>query len=602
MAVLLLVTGLVAGLGAVATTPAVAAEDVSRPPAESTSGARPLAHYFDNAGISDDSAPGAADLDGSGRSLSAQALAAAGWSPGARLTVHATALTWPDTRPGRPDNAIADGQRVQVSGRGDAVTFLVAGTGGPATGTGRIGYRDGTRAAYTLTAPDWDTGPLATKAVALPYGNTPGGQRSGPVRLYAVTVPVDRARPVAHVELPRVADPAARLHVFAVALRHGTGWTGSWSASTSGYAPVGPWEDQTLRLAVRATSGGPAVRLRLDNTFAARPVAIGRVTVALRSSGAAARTTPVPVSFGGAEEVRIPAGGQARSDAVALRIPAGAELLVSMHLPEPVAAAPVHTAATGTNYGTAAGTGDHTGDASGAAFTERVTVWPFLTGIDVVGGPGSVVALGDSITDGVGSTSGANRRWPDVLADRLAAQSAVPRYGILNQGISANRVASDRYTGDGVSTDTGGVSARNRLDRDVLAQTGAHTVVVFEGVNDVRWGASSADVIAGLRDIAARSRAHGLRVLVATIAPCGGYRDCTADVDARRQEVNAFIRDNGGTFDGVLDFDAVLRDPADPARLLPAYDSGDHLHPGDAGLRAVAESIDLDLLRPDAAP
>ncbi|WP_379869138.1 SGNH/GDSL hydrolase family protein [Marinactinospora rubrisoli] len=597
--VLLLVTGLAAGPGAVA-TPAVAAEDASQTPAQSSSGVRPLAHHFDNTGISSDAAPANADLDGTGRSLSAQALDAAGWGPGARLVLHGTALTWPDTRPGRPDNVVADGQRVRLTGQGDAITFLVAGTGGTAGGTGLIGYRDGTRTPYTLTAPDWDTGPLATKAVALPYSNGTAGRSAEPVRLYAVTVPVDPTRAVAHVELPRAGQ--ARLHVFAVAVRENTGWTGTWSASTSGYAPVGPWQDRTLRLAVRASTGGPAVRIRLDNTFAAQPARIGRVTVALRESGATARATPVPVSFGGRQEVRIPAGAQAYSDPVGLRIPAGAELLVSLHLPGPVTAAPVHTAATGTNYGTATDSGDHTGDVSGEAFSERVTVWPFLTGIDVVGGPGSVVMLGDSITDGVGSTSGANRRWPDVLADRLAAQSAVPRYGVLNQGISANRIASDRYTGDGVSTDTGGVSARNRLDRDVLAQTGAHTVIVFEGINDVRWGAGSADVIAGLRDIATRSRAQGLRVIGATVAPCGGYRDCTADVDARRQQVNAFIRDNGGTFDAVLDFDAVLRDPDDPTRLLPAYDSGDHLHPGDAGLRAVAESIDLEVLRPSTAP
>jgi lysophospholipase L1-like esterase len=182
-----------------------------------------------------------------------------------------------------------------------------------------------------------------------------------------------------------------------------------------------------------------------------------------------------------------------------------------------------------------------------------------------------------------------------VLAGRLLNQSVVPRYGVLNHGISANRVVTDRYTGDGVSTDTGGVSALHRLDRDVLAQTSARTVVVFQGVNDVRWGASAEQVVAGLREIADRAHARGLRVLVATIAPCEGEARCTAAVDAQRVAVNQWIRSGDG-FDGVLDFDAVLRDAERPSRILPAFDSGDHLHPGDAGLAALAESVDLRLL------
>lgn len=310
------------------------------------------------------------------------------------------------------------------------------------------------------------------------------------------------------------------------------------------------------------------------------------------------------VTFDRARSVRIPAGGQAFSDPIGFNVPAQANLLVSFHLPHRISAAPVHTAATGTNYLSATGSGDLSGRRDGAAFTESLKVWPFLTGIDVQRGPGSVVAFGDSITDGVGSTPDTARRWPDVLSDRLDGQSQVPRFGVLNQGISANRVVTDRYDGDGVSTDTGGVKAVDRLDRDVLAQPGVHTLILFEGVNDVRAGSSAEEVGAGIRTIAERSRDHGVRVLAATIVPCGGYRDCTADVDSRRERINAYIRANSGpgkTFDALLDFDAVVRDPAAPERLLPAYDSGDHLHPGDAGLRAIAESIDLRLLDPVSA-
>ncbi|MER6010791.1 SGNH/GDSL hydrolase family protein [Streptomyces bluensis] len=563
-------------------------------------GPLPLERHFDNSAVSDDARPGEADFDGSGASLSAQDLAAAGWTPGRSLTVQGARLTWPRRTAGEPDNVRADGQSVRVRGRGDALAFLVAGTDGTDTGgtetggTGTVRYADGTRSAYRLTASDWRTGPLATKAVALPHINTPAGRLAEKARLYVVTVPIARGREVASVSLPR--NPA--LHVFSLAVRPmSSGWTGSWAASSSGYTAVGPWTDRTLRLVVHTSAGGPRVRIRLDNTFAAAPVRIGSATVAVQAGGAAARSAPVPLSFRGAAGTEIPAGAQAFSDPLGFEVPANTNLLVSFHLPETVTAAPVHRMAMQTSY--VSEPGDHAGDGSAAAYTSTITTWPLLTGVDVGGGPGSVVLLGDSITDGDKSTPDANRRWPDVLAGRLLRQgprqNAVPRYGVLNHGISANRVVTDRYPGDGVSTDTGGVSALHRLDRDVLAQTSARTVVVFQGVNDVRWGTTADQVIAGLREIAARGHARGLRVLAATIAPCEGEARCTAAVDAERSAVNAWIR-GADAFDGVLDFDAVLRDPERPSRMLPAYDSGDHLHPGDAGLAALADSVDLQLL------
>ncbi|MEW2400514.1 SGNH/GDSL hydrolase family protein [Streptomyces sp. NPDC046862] len=556
-------------------------------------GPLPLERHFDNRAVSDDAQPGEADFDGSGASLSAQDLAAAGWTPGRPLTVQGARLTWPRRAAGQPDNVRADGQSVRVRGRGDALAFLVAGTGGSATGgTGTVRYADGTRSAYRLTASDWRTGPLATKAVALPHVNTPDGPLAEKARLYVVTVPVARGREVSSVSLPR--DPA--LHVFSLSVRPMTrGWTGSWAASSSGYTAVGPWTDRTLRLVVHTSAGGPRVRIRLDNTFAGAPVRIGSATVAVQAEGAAARSAPVPLSFGGGAGTDIPAGAQAFSDPLGFEVPANANLLVSFHLPGTVTAAPVHRMAMQTSY--VSEPGDHAGDGSATAYTSTITTWPLLTGVDVGGGPGSVVLLGDSITDGDKSTPDANRRWPDVLAGRLQRQKAVPRYGVLNHGISANRVVTDVYPGDGVSTSTGGVSSLNRLDRDVLAQTSARTVVVFQGVNDVRWGATAEQVIAGLREIAARGHARGLRVLAATIAPCEGETRCTAAVDTERSAVNTWIR-GAEEFDGVLDFDAVLRDPAHPARMLPAYDSGDHLHPGDAGLAALADSVDLRALVP----
>ncbi|NEB80981.1 SGNH/GDSL hydrolase family protein [Streptomyces sp. SID14478] len=559
-------------------------------------GPLPLERLFDNRAVSDDTAPADADFDGAGGSLSAQDLNAAGWTPGRSLGVERARLTWPVSAGAGPDNVRANGQRVRVSGRGDALAFLVAGTGGDARGSGVVRYADGSRSAYTLTAPDWRTGPLATKSVALPHRNTPDGQLLDRTRLYVATVPVRAGRRISSVELPRVTGGAA-LHVFALSVRAAaTGWTGTWSASTAGYTTVGPWADRTVRLVVHTSAGGPRVRIRLDNTFASTPVRIGSASVAVQEAGAAARGAPVPLTFRGARGTQLPAGAQEFSDPVSFSVPADANLLVSFHLPEPVAAAPVHSEAVQQSY--VSGPGDHAGEAAGAAYTATLSYWPLLTGVDVAGGPGSVVLLGDSITDGVHSTQGANRRWPNVLATRLLAQRRVPRFGVLNQGISANKVVADRYPGDGISTDTGGVSALHRLDRDVFAQPSVRTVVVFQGVNDVRWGAFAGQVTAGLREIVDRAHARGLKVIGATVTPCEGESLCTAAAEAQRVAVNAYVRGRGSGFDGVLDFDAVVRDPAHPARMRAEFDSGDHLHPGDAGLRALADSVDLRILSP----
>lgn len=572
-------------------------------------GPQPLERLFDNRGVSDDTRPGEADFDGAGNSLSAQDLKAAGWTPGRDLGIDAARLRWPDQRPGQPDNVRADGQEVRLEGSGNAVSLLVAATspdgpGGELTGTGSLRYDDGSVSSYQLRAPDWRGGPLGSKAVALPHVNTAGdGQRVEKAKLYAVTVPVREGRRITSLTLPADPGPRADLHVFAASVRaDARDWTGSWSTSTAGYPSVGLWQDQTMRLVVHTSAGGPRARIRLENTFASAPVTIGAASIAVQSDGAAARRDPVPLKFGGRSEVEIQAGAQAFSDPVGFDVPPDTNLLVSIHLPGPVAAAPVHSEAIQPSYLSEGGSGDRTGERGGGTFTRSLTMWPYLTGVDVQDGPGSVVALGDSITDGVKSTPGANRRWPDVLARRLREQRGtpgeVPAYGVLNHGISANRVVTDRYPGDGISTDTGGVSAQHRLERDVLGQTGVRTVVLFEGINDVRWGTGSDQVIAGMRAIAERARERGLRVVGATVTPCGGYHDCTPEVEQRRQAVNAFIRDNGGAFDAVLDFDAVLRDPAAPERMLPVYDSGDHLHPGDAGLAALGDSVELRKLVP----
>lgn len=568
----------------------------------------PLERHFDNRAVSRADSPEDADFDGAGNSLTESDLTAAGWGPGQRLTVDAAELRWPQSSPGRPDNVRSDGQRVALRGQGDAVSLLVAATsphgpGESVTAQGTVHYADGSRSTYRLTADDWRTGKLTTKALALPRINTASGPQAEQARLYAVTVPLDTDRRVESLTLPADPGPDADLHVFAASVRADqSSWSGSWAASTGGYTTVGPWRDRTLRLVVRTTSGGESARLRLANTFADQPLDIGRVSVAVRGDGAAAKERPLPVTFdGGKRQLRVPAGAEAVSDPVEMRVPADTSLLVSLHLPGTVDAAPVHAEAIQRSYVAEDGSGDLTRQREGEGFSPDLDFWPFLTGVDVGGGPGSVVALGDSITDGVTSTEGADKRWPNVLSRRLndqRADSRVPEYGILNHGISANRVVSDRYDGDGPGDDTAGVSIQNRLDRDVFAQTNVRTMVLFAGINDVRWGASPEEVIAGMRGVADRAKARGVRVIAATLTPCEGYHDCTEEIDEKRTAVNDFLREQRQVFDDVLDFDAVVRDPDRPTRMLPRYDSGDGLHPGDAGLAAIAESIDLRTLVP----
>ncbi|WP_431037967.1 SGNH/GDSL hydrolase family protein [Streptomyces sp. P6-2-1] len=560
--------------------------------------ARPLARLFDNRGIGAGAHGGGADLDGHGRALSAEALRDAGWSPGARVTVAGTPLRLPAPAPGAPDNVRADGQRVRVTGRGDALAFLVTATGGRAHGRGTVTYADGRRSSYRVEAPDWRTGTLATSALALPRLSTTEGPRKARAALYVVTVPLRHDVAVRAVTLPRAPLGPARLHVFALGVRPSTnGWTGSWSAATAARMRVGPWQDRTLRLVVHPSVGGERVRLRFDNTFAASPVRIGRASVAVREKGASARAKPVPLRFGGRAGVTLAAGAQVRSDPLPFRVTAGKDLLVSVSLPGRVTSLPVRTAAKQPGY-VAEAAGDLTGRREGSGFADDLDYWPLLTGLDVAGGPGSVVALGDSTTTGAKTRTGADERWTDALAARLRAQDTVPHYGVLNQALTANRLLKDRYPGAGENEDTSGVRLAHRLDRDLFAQSSAHTALVFLGLNDLRWGSSAAEVRDALGEVARRARARGVRVLAATLTPCGGSDRCAPAVDARRRAVNAWLRGGGGGFDAVVDFDRAVRDPERPGRLLSAYDSGDHLHPNAEALARMADAVDLDALRP----
>lgn len=571
--------------------------------------AQPLADLVDRVGISQDGAAGTADLDGAGNSLSARTLQAAGWNPGGEVVLQDTSLELPAYQPGEPDHLTADGQFLEIAPepvRMRSLTILATGTrtdgtGADVRGTGSVVYADGDTQDFSLTVPDWAEGLAGDAALTLPYANSATGFGQGAlgsVHLYARSVPLDPAREVDHVVLPEVQADDGNLHVFSVGGRPGTeDWTGTWARATSGYAEVGPWEDQTLRLAVRTTTGGPKARIRLDNTFASRPVSIGAASVSLRDDGAATHGAAVPLTFDGAPGAVIPAGGRLFSDPVDILVPPQTELLVSIHLPERVTAAPIHYASVDTNYASPPGSGDQTLDRTGEPFTGEVDQWPFLTGIDVVDGPGAVAVFGDSITDGLNSSRDEYRRWPDVLSARLHASDDLPNPGVLNLGIAGNKVVTDGYPGDGVSANASGVSMLHRAQRDVFAQSGVDTLVVFAGVNDLRWGASSDEVVAGLGRLARTAHEHGVGVFVGTLVPCGGSARCTDDVERARQQVNAHLREETANPDsvyaGVWDFDAVVRDPSDPTRLAAEYDSGDHLHPNDEGLAAIAESVDL---------
>ncbi|MET8275932.1 MULTISPECIES: GDSL-type esterase/lipase family protein [unclassified Streptomyces] len=365
-------------------------------------------------------------------------------------------------------------------------------------------------------------------------------------------------------------------------------WTGTWATAQHAAYDRGTSE-VTVRIPVHVSAGGSSVRVRLTNDFTTEPVTIGHATVGLRDGGSAV-TKPRKLIFGGKSEATIPAGEQAASDQVTLAVPARSDLVVSLYFPGRLTHISQHWMGLQTVYWTPDGGGDHAGDADGGAFTRTESSFPFLTGVDVQGGSaaGSVVALGDSITDGAASTSDANRRWPDYLAARLSGCSTTA--GVLNEGISGNRITA------GVD---GNPSALDRLERDVLSQPGARTVVLFEGVNDLSWGGATGDqVIDGMKEIARRVHGPGLRLIGATVVPYRGWGDWWTEAkEADRQKVNAFVRDSGGVLDGYADFDRAVRDPDDPSRYAAAFDSGDHLHPNDTGMKAFADAVDLPGLR-----
>ena len=377
-----------------------------------------------------------------------------------------------------------------------------------------------------------------------------------------------------------------------------TVWTGSWAAApvaapASAPSGVANPDGLTYRDVVHLSLGGKAIRLRISNEFGTKPLTLGSVHAAL-SAGADA-TQPGSdrtATFGGVESVTIPTGSAAVSDPIALPVKASANLAVSIFVPtQDGATLTYHNLAVSSNY---IATGNVTTAASLAGAT-KISSWYLLKAVEVDAGPraASVVILGASISDGTHSTPDKNVRWPDVLAARLQANPQTSQIGVLNEGIAGARILHDMT----------GPSALSRLDRDVLAQSGAKYLIVSLGTNDIgrtffptrpNEGVTAEQIIWGLQQIVQRAHARGIKVFGSTLNPFGGAAYYNDAGEQMRKAVNAFTQ-SPGAFDGVIDFDRVTRDPAHPETLLPAYDSGDHLHPNDAGYKVMGEAIDLKL-------
>ncbi|QBJ92938.1 SGNH/GDSL hydrolase family protein [Streptomyces seoulensis] len=359
-------------------------------------------------------------------------------------------------------------------------------------------------------------------------------------------------------------------------------WTGTWEAAPSGTAPALP--GAAIRNIVHLSVGGHELRVRVTNRLGTTPLHLGAVTVALRQGQGpdAVPGTLRTATFHRATSATVPPGRDLLTDPVRLTVPAAADLLVTVLTPDDSGPATQHGTALQTSWVALVGAG-HAADEDGSAYRTPISNWYYLAGVDVRGAAtAGVVAFGDSLTDGHGSTHDANHRWPDLLAERHR------RLGVLNAGIGGNRLLRDG-TGPG---------ALARLDADALDRAGARFLVVFEGVNDINGSPTADDVSAyadAYRTLVARAHARHLRVVGVTLTPYAGYPAHTAAREKVRQGVNEFIR-TGHAFDAVCDADAALRDPADPARLLPRYDPGDHLHFDDDGMRAVADCVSRVLL------
>ncbi len=400
------------------------------------------------------------------------------------------------------------------------------------------------------------------------------------------------------------------LILLSTSLPGGQRWVATWSAApapqladdTQMRAARLIFDNQTFRQIAHTSIGGTSIRVRLSNIFGKDAAEIGAAHIGIRSSGSdLVFGSDRALYFGGHDSVTIPPGATVISDPVLYETHPSIDLAVSLYFPSTTSGAGIHYSALQTNYiGTA--------NQSGAQFftrTSTIASWVFLGGIDVLTDDSAfaIVPFGDSITDGANSTADTNQRWPNVLAKRLL-DLGVNWAAVIDSGIGGNRVLHDAKTNVRF-----GLNALSRFERDVIAQPGAKFVIILEGINDLGHpGTTTAplsesvtaeDIISGLRQMADRAHEVGIKVIGATLTPFGGYASAgyfTQQKEVYRKAINEWIRTTE-SFDGYIDFEKAVRDPSNPDRILPAYDSGDHLHPGNAGYKAMADAIDLALFR-----
>jgi lysophospholipase L1-like esterase len=373
-------------------------------------------------------------------------------------------------------------------------------------------------------------------------------------------------------------------------------WVGTWATAPLGAVnakkEVGA-SDQTFRQIVRVSLGGAAVRVTLSNEFGTEPLTIGAASIALSAdAGTIHSSGSTAITFGGATAITIPPGALVVSDRIALQMPPLASVAVDLFVPaQTISQLTLHPDSQQKNY---AASGNQVGvnAMNGAKGYSR---WYFLKGLDVEAGAdsGAIITFGDSITDGHKSTEDANARWPDALAERLQKDGKTKNLAVLNEGISGNRLLRD----------LGGPDALARFDRDVLGQSGVGFLIILEGINDIGHvdrpafpgdTVTAKELIFALSQLTERAHAHGIKVIGATLTPYPGKGPASPQIIALQDAENQWIRTTD-KLDGVIDFDAITRNPAKPETLLPAYDSGDNLHPGDAGYKAMANGIDLKI-------
>jgi lysophospholipase L1-like esterase len=376
-------------------------------------------------------------------------------------------------------------------------------------------------------------------------------------------------------------------------------WVGTWASSPLLDAHVknaeelltaGTQSGATLREVVHVSMGGETVRVRFSNLYGTSPLVIGAVEIAQTLKGVAiVPGTNKALTFNGQPSVSIPAGALAVSDPASFKLAPLSNLTVSFFLPNPTGPVTEHQLGNATSYHV---TGNVVSGASLESPT-TATSWYYLNGVDTLAAAdaGAVITIGDSITDGAKSTIDTNQRWPDELARRLQADPKYRNLSVLNEGISGNKILLDGA----------GPNVLARFDRDVIAQSGAKYLLILEGINDIGRlhgtpdaGLTAADLISALNQMVVRAHAHGIAVIGCTLTPYHGAGYYTENGEAIRKAVNEWIR-TGGVLDGFVDFEAAVRDPNHPDTFLPTVDPGDHLHPNDAGYKAMGDAIDLKL-------